>query len=396
MAEAASLKVDVAILGGGIAGLWLLARLRQAGYSALLLEGHALGSGQTIASQGIIHGGLKYAIDLKLSGASDALADMPARWRACLVGKGEVDLRNAKIATERHLFWARKTLASRIAGFFGSKLLRGRVDPLDAADWPEALRDPEHVGAVYALDEIVLNVPTLIDAVAAPHRACIKKIKPGLKLLSQDDAVEFTVEDDTGRSHAITAMTLIAAAGSGNEDLLHQIGAPAKAAQRRPLHMVMLENAPAPLWAHCFDASDKPRVTITTHRRSDGAPIWYIGGLLAENGVKQSETELIAAAKAEVALLLPRLDLRRSRFATHRVDRAEGATADGTKPEGPVLQRRGAVWLAWPTKLALAPQLAAMALAALPRPSIAFDPAAVSQWAAPEIALPPWEAATWS
>lgn len=162
MADSATLQVDVAILGGGIAGLWLLARLRQAGYSTLLLESQALGAGQTIASQGIIHGGLKYAIDLKLGGASDALADMPARWRACLNGTGEIDLRAAKVATERHLFWARKSLVSRITGFFGSKLLRGRVDQLDATQWPEALRDPEHVGAVYALDEIVLDVPALV------------------------------------------------------------------------------------------------------------------------------------------------------------------------------------------------------------------------------------------
>ncbi|MFN3402304.1 MAG: FAD-dependent oxidoreductase, partial [Ferrovibrio sp.] len=39
--------VDVAILGGGIAGLWLLARLKRAGYSALLIEREALGAGQT-------------------------------------------------------------------------------------------------------------------------------------------------------------------------------------------------------------------------------------------------------------------------------------------------------------------------------------------------------------
>ena len=77
----ATRDVDVAILGGGIAGLWLLARLQAAGYSALLLENQALGAGQTLASQGIIHGGLKYALDLKLNTASDALADMPARWR---------------------------------------------------------------------------------------------------------------------------------------------------------------------------------------------------------------------------------------------------------------------------------------------------------------------------
>ena len=39
--------VDVLIIGGGIAGLWTLARLQQAGYKAVLLESHSLGHGQT-------------------------------------------------------------------------------------------------------------------------------------------------------------------------------------------------------------------------------------------------------------------------------------------------------------------------------------------------------------
>ena len=394
MADSATLQVDVAILGGGIAGLWLLARLRQAGYSTLLLESQALGAGQTIASQGIIHGGLKYAIDLKLGGASDALADMPARWRACLNGTGEIDLRAAKVATERHLFWARKSLVSRITGFFGSKLLRGRVDQLDATQWPEALRDPEHVGAVYALDEIVLDVPALVAVLAAAHRPFIKKIEPGIRLDARPDSATVEARDDRGRAYRIAAARLIATAGKGNEDVLSQIGAPAKAAQRRPLHMVMLDNAAAPLWAHCFDAGDKPRVTITTHRRSDNRLVWYIGGLIAENGVKQSPAELIATAKTELSLLLPRLDFSHSRFATHPVDRAEGATPDGSKPDGPVLQRHGAVWIAWPTKLALSPQLADQVLADLPPAS--RPPVEAAEWATPDIAKAPWETAAWS
>ena len=60
---------DIIIFGGGIAGLWLLGRLREAGYSALLLESRALGGVQTSASQGIVHGGTKYALTGKLTGA---------------------------------------------------------------------------------------------------------------------------------------------------------------------------------------------------------------------------------------------------------------------------------------------------------------------------------------
>ena len=57
-----SYSTDIVIFGGGIAGLWLLDRLRIQGYQVILLESSSLGGGQTYASQGIIHGGLKYAL----------------------------------------------------------------------------------------------------------------------------------------------------------------------------------------------------------------------------------------------------------------------------------------------------------------------------------------------
>lgn len=391
MAAADTLRVDVAILGGGIAGLWLLARLTKAGYSALLLECEALGTGQTIASQGIIHGGAKYEINFKAGDDSRALADMPARWRACLAGNGEVDLRGVSVASDRQLFWARRTLADRFIGFFGSRLMRGRLKALDAGEWPEALRDPRHVGAVYALDEIVLDVPDLLRVLSDRHAGRIKKIGPDMRIVEGGVAVQ----QDGGPWRRIEAATVIAAAGAGNEAILRQLGQPAEAAQRRPLQQVMLKNAPAPLWAHCFDASDKPRVTVTTHRRSDGALIWYIGGLLAETGATQSAADLIEAAKAELAALLPRLDFSRCRLATHRVDRAEGATADGRKPDGPVIREVGSVWLAWPTKLVLAPRLSDMIMAKLPPPS-GVASTIPSDWAPPGIAAPPWETGSWN
>ena len=55
-------STDIVVFGGGIAGLWLLNRLRDEGNDAILLEADGLGAAQTLASQGIIHGGLKYAL----------------------------------------------------------------------------------------------------------------------------------------------------------------------------------------------------------------------------------------------------------------------------------------------------------------------------------------------
>jgi glycerol-3-phosphate dehydrogenase len=77
-----NVKVDIAIIGGGIAGLWLLNSLQAKGYSAVLFEKNALGSDQTIASQGMIHGGVKYALSGALSGESEAIVNMPDHWKA--------------------------------------------------------------------------------------------------------------------------------------------------------------------------------------------------------------------------------------------------------------------------------------------------------------------------
>ena len=92
MAKKRTIHTDAVIIGGGIAGLWLLNALRRAGYGVVLLESHRLGSSQTLASQGMIHGGLKYALGGVPSRASETIASMPGRWRACLDGDGELDL----------------------------------------------------------------------------------------------------------------------------------------------------------------------------------------------------------------------------------------------------------------------------------------------------------------
>ena len=97
-------RLDVAVLGGGIAGLWTVDTLRRSGYHCLLFERTALGDGQTIQSQGIVHGGGKYA--LRAVGdvaAMRAIREMPERWRAHLRGHRPPDLSTATTLSERCL-----------------------------------------------------------------------------------------------------------------------------------------------------------------------------------------------------------------------------------------------------------------------------------------------------
>ena len=94
------ISTDVLIVGAGVAGLWLNARLRRQGFSTVLVESASLGGGQSLKSQGIIHGGAKYALHGALTGASEAIADMPRRWREALSGSGELDLSGVRLLSE--------------------------------------------------------------------------------------------------------------------------------------------------------------------------------------------------------------------------------------------------------------------------------------------------------
>ncbi|MEN0105251.1 MAG: FAD-dependent oxidoreductase, partial [Pseudomonas sp.] len=148
-----ALHTDILIVGGGIAGLWLNARLRQQGFATVLVESASLGGGQSVKSQGIIHGGAKYALHGALTGASEAIADMPRRWREALDGSGELDLRGAKVLSQAHYLWSPGTLAGNLTSFFASKAVRTRVDQVKGADLPPALQDPKFKGKVYRLNE---------------------------------------------------------------------------------------------------------------------------------------------------------------------------------------------------------------------------------------------------
>ncbi len=127
--SAPPLHFDACILGGGIAGLWTLARLRHQGRSALLLSRGPLGGGQTIWSQGIIHGGIKYALGGEASAASRAIAGMPEVWAGCLRGEGSgdgagVDLSSVKPLSACQYLWTTAGLVSKIAGVAASKAIR--------------------------------------------------------------------------------------------------------------------------------------------------------------------------------------------------------------------------------------------------------------------------------
>jgi glycine/D-amino acid oxidase-like deaminating enzyme len=380
----ADLQLDALLVGGGVAGLWLLNRLTSAGYRALLLERDALGAGQTLASQGMIHGGLKYALSGRLTPAATAIADMPARWAQCLAGAGEIDLRAVTVrARDYHLFAAAGTLG-RLATFFASRGLRGRLRRLRAPEFPDGLPTPHFRGTVYALADPVLDVPSLIAALAHPVAHLIYR--------SDADTLfdASTLSPDGARlrlgDQRIHARHLILTAGAGTAGLLATLGLGAPRMQRRPLHQVIVR-APGlpPLHAHCLTGIRRaePRLTITSHPDHDGW-LWYLGGQIATDGVRQTRTALIDTARRELTACFPWRSWQDARIDTLAIDRAEPMQLDGARPDeafatatGPA----GSCIVGWPVKLTLAPDLADRVLSLLPPPTR-------SSASAPPVALP--------
>ncbi|MBF7730189.1 NAD(P)/FAD-dependent oxidoreductase [Pseudomonas sp. N040] len=382
-------STDILIVGGGIAGLWLNARLRRLGYSTLLVERDSLGGGQSVKSQGIIHGGAKYALHGALTGASEAIADMPRRWREALAGSGELDLCGVRILSESHYLWSPGTLAGNLTSFFASKAVRGRVDQVKGSDLPPALQHPKFKGKVYRLAELVLDVPSLIARLAelaGDSLVAASLIEP---LRDNGELCGLLID-----GMPVRAQRIVLSAGAGTAELLASLGVNQPAQQLRPLHMVLAKGpALKPLYAHCLGGGPKPRVTVTTHPAADGQWVWYLGGDLAEaDGVARDAASQIKAAQQEMAELLPWVDQAQTRWATLRVDRAEPAQSGLVRPDNAFLADQGRLLVGWPTKLALAPDLSERVCAALQRDGIrpGQHPAA-PPLPRPPLARPAWE-----
>ena len=385
------IRVDIAIVGGGIAGLWLLNLLRGRGYSAVLIECTAFGDGQTIHSQGMIHGGLKYALGGMLSTASEAISTMPARWRACLGGMGEVDLRGVRIASERYYLWSPDdAMLGRLGSFLASKALRGRVRPLQREQFPAPFDAASFSGAVYELDELVLDTASLLARLADAQRghtlrACVRRD-------------HFTRDGDGALAsirmpdREIFAKRFVLAAGAGNEALIDLFGESAPMMQRRPLHQLILRRAQLPaMFAHCVPQLSKmePRLTVTSHIDAHGERLWYLGGQLASDGVDRSGADQITHARSELSACLPWIDLSSAHLEPLRVDRAEPQQNAGQRPDEAYVAAIANALICWPTKLALVPDLGDKVLARLPVPSISSQHVD-DEIEAPPIAIPPW------
>lgn len=351
-------EIDVAVLGGGIAGLWLLNRLRALGFDAVLFERNALGAGQTIASQGIIHSGVKYTFDGVNRPQMEALSSMPKIWMDCIAGRGEVDLRGTELLAANQLMFTSGGLLNRMAGALATKALRSDVGSVPREKWPAVFDAREFSGTIYQLEEPVLATKSVLAALQVRFSKFICRTEVRELRRESERVTEIHFQNSPA---VVRPRACVFTSGEGNEWFAGQLGLDkAKVTQRRPLRMFLARGLPHKLFAHCLVPEPKPRVTVTTHSLG-GENVWYLGGNIAEKAVGQSDDAALRWAHSEMTDLFPWLDWKQVRWAIHDLDRAE-PHASKLLPSSPTLTTVGNAALAWPTKLALAPALTQQAL----------------------------------
>ncbi len=389
------MKLDVLIFGGGAAGLWLLDELVRRGRRVALLEAAELGRGQTAGSQGIIHGGLKYTLAGLLTRSAANIREMPLVWRECLAGRRDPVLNRTRLRSEFCYLWRTESIRSRL-GMIGSRFGL-RVSPKELSDdcRPDVLK--RCPGPVARLDEqVIAPVEFLADlSLRNTDRLLRIDVTNGLQFETDGPGHVRSVRLRNPISEAgleLQPKSIVLTAGAGNSELRQRVGLSSSAMQRRPLHMLLLRGKLPFLNGHCIDGS-RTRVTITSEIDSAGRTIWQVGGQLAEDGVGMDERTLIIRAKTVLEMVIPGLDLSETQGAAYRIDRAEGATRSGRRPENVQLLREGNVITAWPTKLALVPQLAAEIAQALGSNEIGDSQRLQlpNDWPRPVVASAPWE-----
>lgn len=332
---------DIAIFGAGIAGLWLLHTLKQRGYDVILFERNTIGCGQTIAAQGIIHSGLKFSLAGKVSSLAQSISAMPDRWREHL----KTDLQATKLNEKSHQLLIPKGFFGGLTKLVAQKALGNNVHEIKRNDWSADLINSGFSGSLIYMDEPVLNVPSLLRALAEPYRDCIKQA------------------DEEILNHITPKLTIFTSAQSNHTIAKTKKQDNGLETQKRPLLQAMMKNAPFPLYGHLVGKTDKPLASITTHKTLKDELVWYFGGGVAERLTDTNPELLFKDCINALSKYLPNLDLQNIEWAALPINRIEGkSNTDGWMPDTPTIHRAENTLYCWPTKMTFAPLLGDMIL----------------------------------
>jgi hypothetical protein len=311
-----------------------------------------------------------------------------------LAGEGSVSLRGARVLSDYQYLWSTAGLGSRLAGFFAGKLMRSRIRRQAPESGPELFQNPRFSGVLYRLQEPVLDVRSVLGVLRAQYLSDLLEVNLVARETRKTAGgkLVLTGRCTDGASVCLTANCVVVTAGTGNEAFA--VCGSTGATQRRPLSMVLARGDLPLLYAHCLGPGYLPRVTITTHWDAQGRSVWYIGGAVAERGATLATEAHIEETRNVLREALPWLDFNGVEWSTVNVDRAEPEVDGGGRPDTAAVTTDGALVLAWPTKLALAPILADRVLAILRAQNIIPTHRHLSdldRYPRPRVAAYPWD-----
>ena len=360
MKQTSTLTADLCIVGGGIAGLWTLALAHARGIQAVLFEKDTLGGKQTICSQGIIHGGSKYTLQGKITGATESISGMPKHWMNALQGNGEVKLNNTQLLAEHQFMVPSSGIDTKLLSFLGSKTMSSFTQKVKSKHLPNDMQTVGIQQSCFQLFEPIIAVDSLLQDLRQQFSSYIYQLDVQVEDITNTvSGMQLNLDKGTTQ---IQCQKILLCSGEGFETLAPLC--PKQKMQKRPLHMISAtaEKKYLPnLYAHFVGRSSKPVLTITSHPNQN-INTWYLGGDLAELGVGKDHVSQVAEAKYLLEKLTPNIDTHKLTFQSILIDRAEPAQNNLVRPDDAYLQTFDNLMVAWPTKLALAPRLAEKAL----------------------------------
>ncbi len=419
------MRLDAVIFGGGAAGLWLLDMLSRDGHHVVLLESRSLGAGGTVGSQAILHARpMSTGSDL-VRRAGRPLRELPDRWRDALLGRIAPNLTRTRLRAECCYLWRAESSGPRAAGplrrvrgvsathldpEFGdvgggaarsadfphtsSLTTRGDAESLAENERPVALS--EVAGPVSRLPEQVICPASFLLDLAGQYRDRLLKIdaEQGLRFRlnspGEVEAIQLRSPSD-GRTLELRPRQVIFTAGNDNARLRALVGLSVEVAPSHPWHMVLARGNLPELNGHCV-AGAETFVTVTSDIDDGGRTVWQIGGQPAEHGFEWEPHVQTQRVRAELARILPKLDLRQIEWSTYHLDCAAEEQSHHSRREPVQVFCAGNVTTGCPTKLVLAPILAEEIAGRASSPYITtpFDSSPLADWPRPETAALPW------
>lgn len=392
--SSSTVHVDVLFVGGGIAGLWLLNCVRQAGYSALLVESERIGAGQSGASQGFVVHRPRTGATLPTDKEAAELASVVGRWRALLDGGEVPDLSTVRVLSEHPLRWTIPEAHKR--GLLDRLLRRGAPAaeaPAETGfDIPGILRHPMRRGSLGTQAGFIVDNRSLLGALLDPVREALLYTQ-GAAVMARDGGFNLRIEDRD--PVVVRARRTVYTTGVG----ANLLGSVSLQVWHQQMVMVRGEGLADDLYVNAVDVTGRRLFNISAHRDAAGRPVWYYGGAMVESGQQVDAAQQIRNCRRDLAAHFPWLALSGLEYAAHRVDRAAVRLRNGLALL-PQLRTEGQHVVAWPTNLSTMPLLGDRMLAMLKRECIEPRPAdlrPLADWPQPALAPAPWdeEAQAW-